>query len=479
MIRTRSICLGVLVLALLLVAPLTALAQDPLTEQYVSPNGSLTLSYPAGWALEEDSGLVAITNDPNAFDADSLPPGAVGIIVIEPSVVGFLVSGSPNLSMADILATLAYDLSGGELALESFAPEPVTINDQPALRLDFTFSMSSAVLLALDQGADDTVIVVALASPGGLDAFEETILAIAASVEYTAPWHAMFQGHTDWVNGVAFSPDGTRLASASDDFTVRMWDVASGDVLFAPEHPAYVNAVAFSPDGALLVSGSDDGIVRVWDAETGELIVELSGHEGYVNSVAFSPDGTLIASGGDDSTVRVWALDGTWQEAFVAEGHTDWVQSVAFSPDGTLLASASDDGKVIVWDVASHGETRVLEHPDYVNAVAFSPDGALLVSGSDDGIVRVWDAATGELIAELSGHEDYVNSVAFSPDGTLIASGSDDSSVRLWVLDGTWQEKTVLLGHMDWVNGVAFSPDGLLIASGSDDNTVILWDVAP
>ncbi len=471
------------VMMLLLATPLVTFAQTSLTSEYISASG-LSLSYPGDWTAQEDAGIVALSNDAAAFDSDGLPPGAVGVIILGPPTVKTLTSGAAETA-EDMLKSFAAELSEGGLDGALLRPQPTTIGGRPAVQLNASDSVNDMLLLAIDLDDSGPVIVVALASRGELSRFESTILAIAATIEYTSPWLAIFQGHTDYVNSVAFSPDGARLVSASDDYTARIWDVASGAELLSLEHPGYVYGAAFSPDGSLIVTGSADGVVRLWDAASGAAVTELTGHTDYIRSVAFSSSSNLIASGSDDYSVRLWAQSrarrgqqGTWQEQAVLTGHTDWVRSVAIGAGGSLIASGSDDSTARVWNAASGAELLVIEHPDWVRAVAFSPDGLLLVTGSDDGMVRVWDIASGAPVAELAGHTDYVNSVAFSPDGSLIASGSDDDAVRLWALTTSWQEAGVLAGHVDWVNGVAFSPDGSLLASVSDDGNVILWDVA-
>ena len=283
-------------------------------------------------------------------------------------------------------------------------------------------------------------------------------------------------GHSDSVKSVVFSPDGSRVVSGSNDFTLRIWNVATGESeAELSGHSSWVNSVVFSPDGSLLVSGSTDGTVRIWNVATRESEAELRGHSHSVESVVFSPDGSRVVSGSFDNTVRIWNV-ATGESEAELKGHSGVVNSVVFSPDGSHVVSGSNDGTVRIWNVVmGESEAELKGHLGGVNSVVFSPDGRHVVSGSDDSTLRIWNVATGESEAELKGHSGIVNSVVFSPDGSHLVSGSFDETVRIWNV-AMGKSKAELKGHSDNVNSVVFSPDGRHVVSGSDDSTVRIWN---
>ncbi|BAZ49856.1 WD-40 repeat-containing protein [Nostoc sp. NIES-4103] len=295
---------------------------------------------------------------------------------------------------------------------------------------------------------------------------------------YTIQENNRLEGHSNYVWGVAFSPDGKTIASASLDNTVKLWNVATGEeIAILKGHSDEVRDVAFSPDGKTIASASLDKTVKLWNAATGKEINTLKGHSDSVYSVAFSPDGKMIASASADKTVKLWNA-ATGKEINTLKGHSDSVYSVAFSSDGKTIASASLDKTVKLWNAATGKEINTLKgHSNLVYSVAFSPDCKMIASASGDKTVKLWKVSTGKAITTLNGHSYEVYSVAFSLDGKIIASASGDKTVKLWNV-ATNKEITTLKGHPGFVLDVAFSPDGKTIASASGDKTVKLWNVA-
>jgi eukaryotic-like serine/threonine-protein kinase len=333
----------------------------------------------------------------------------------------------------------------------------------------------------------------------------------------------MTETHRADVWSLVFSPDGTRLVSASDDCTAQLWDAVTGRPICGPlRHPGNLRVVspAFRPDGARLVTASGDGTVCQWDARTGAAVEPpYDRHVGEVWAAVYSPDGEWIASAGADRTIRLWRATGRG-DALVLHGHTGRVIQLAFSTDGRRLGSVSDDGTARIWEADPRASVPVLRgHTNYVYPVAYSPDGQWIASGSWDGTMRLWDARTGSGCAVLR-HPGVVRSLAFSRDSSWLVSGGDgDGRLRFWnVATGMCQKEIqgpgtriisvavspdgILTAAVDWdgnlgvqdvvtsqqvarvrlggggqTKGLAFSPDGRLLASTTPEFHVYLWDV--
>ena len=289
---------------------------------------------------------------------------------------------------------------------------------------------------------------------------------------------AVLAGHGGPVYAAVFSPDGRRIVTASEDGTARLWDGATGATLMVlAGHGGPVHAAAFSPDGRRIVTASEDRTARVWDAASGAQLAILSGHDGAVYDAAFAPDGRRIVTASGDKTARIWdAVTGA--QLSVLAGHTQTVAAAAFSPDGRRVVTASFDKTARIWDAASGAQLAILTgHDDVVYAAAFSPDGRRIVTASFDKTARIWDAATGAQLAQLVGHAQTVRSAAFSPDGGRIVTASDDKTARVWDAAMAGQ-LSVLAGHAAGLGSAAFSPDGRRIVTASNDKTARLWDSA-
>ncbi|AFZ02279.1 WD40 repeat domain-containing protein [Calothrix sp. PCC 6303] len=243
-------------------------------------------------------------------------------------------------------------------------------------------------------------------------------------------------GHSDAVNGVAWSADGKTLASASGDKTIKIWDATTIKPLKTlTGHSDRVRGVVWNADGKTLASASSDTTIKLWDATTGKLLKTLTGHSSAVNGVAWSADGKTLASASSDTTIKLWD-ETTGKPLKTLTGHSDGVISVAWSADGKTLASASLDNTIKLWDATMGKPLKTLAgHSDAVYGVAWSADGKTLASASWDNTIKLWDATTGKPLKTLNGHSDHVYGVAWSADGKTLASASDDKKVILWDLD--------------------------------------------
>ena len=283
-----------------------------------------------------------------------------------------------------------------------------------------------------------------------------------------------FAQHSNAVGSVAFSPDGLTLASGSKDKTIKIWDLATGNLIrsFDGDSSA-IWSVAFNSDGTELVTGSSYWRIMLWNLKIGELIRTFE-HNSTVWSVAISEDGKTLVSGSGDTTSKIWNVE-TGELVYNLPDHSDHVYSVALTPDGKTLVSGSKDKTITIVDVETGRLIKTLEgHSDAVRTMAISRDGKILVSGSYDGTIKIWNLATGELIRTLLGHSKEVLAVAISPDGKTIASGSKDQTIKIWDLSSGVLLNT-LTGHSNEVYAVTFSPDGKTIASGGKDNMIKLW----
>lgn len=290
---------------------------------------------------------------------------------------------------------------------------------------------------------------------------------------------ASFRGHESAVNGLAISPDSTRLVSGSDDGTIRIWDVAGGEELHRIRvRTGGVDTVAFSPDGcvvAAVVKHGYDDTVQLWEIATEKLLAIRRRRYHIVTSVGFSLDGQYVFYS-PYNAIRIWNWKSTDETELVRDRWSP-VTSAAISPDGHRIARGTISGSIIIYDADSGAKLLTMgTHRDSVKDIVFNPDGTRIASASKDGAVRIWDASNGEQLWCLRKHSGWVYCVAWSPQGQLVASGSDDHTVRIWDSE-TGAEIERLYGHTGTVRDVVFALNGQFLASCASGGEILLWKV--
>lgn len=299
----------------------------------------------------------------------------------------------------------------------------------------------------------------------------------------------ILRGHEGPVRCLVYSPDGTALASASDDKTVRLWHLdGGGEHHTLTGHEDWVRAVAFSLDGKTLASGSWDDTVRLWGLRRDSQLLrggrckrikrpQRFQDHGGIWSLAFSPDKTSLAVGHSNGQVSLYWIRDLDNPRVLEMAHTGPVNAVAFSPNGLFLATGSHDRTVRLWSGDwGQGCGRLTTHTDWARCLAFSPDSEMAASAGDDAIIRINEVCSRRELIRMKGHTASVRQVAFSSDGRALFSAGWDETVRAWDVT-TGCQRAAYNWQIGRVHCLALAPDGMTAAVGGHDHSIVIWDV--
>lgn len=395
--------------------------------------------------------------------------------------------GTPTLTIFDATSGTAL-LSLTTLAINTYSDFAVWSHDGTRLALT-----TAPVTTVLDSATGAVVGSVPISGIGSTSPDGSKIVMGASVYDSATFWNSgtlkllgtLTGGgvmHSGNVYGAAFNPNGTALASAGRDHSLLLWRADIGRQTLVPaldsnlpqdQDGAY--AVAWSPDGSKVASAGVRGAVDITDATTGATLNSLYGHTYPVRGVAWSPDGTKLASGSWDHRVKLWdAASGA--ELFNLEGHADYVNAVAFSPDGTKLASASSDRTLKVWKVSDGSLLQTLTGAtDSILALAWSPDGSQLLSGGSDRSLRVWDASSGQLLQTFSGFSAAVRAVVWIGNRAVAGAG-DEGKVLAWD-SSSGQPLFNVAAHNAPIFALALTPDGKSLVTAASDQTLVRWTI--
>jgi Tol biopolymer transport system component len=288
----------------------------------------------------------------------------------------------------------------------------------------------------------------------------------------------LLQGHRAVIYSLAFSPEGKRIATGSDDGTVRIWHSTTGKELHRfSTAGSGVCAVAFSPNGKILAYSAFDGVIRLADSETGKELYRLSGQERYAKCLVFDPHGRLLASGGEDGTICLWSID-SGKRFTRWNTHTDWINCLAFSPDGKMLVSGGHDGTLAISRTDTGKRIRLNQTKAQVDSIALTPDGrSIAVASYYNPDIELWEVASSKIRSRLKAQKAKgLLSVAYSPDGTTLVAGGGGKVIHFWDL-GSVNVVHNLEAHSGIVRSLAFSSNGKLVASASSDGKARIWSV--
>ncbi len=371
--------------------------------------------------------------------------------------------GKRIITSGDELSSRVWDSETGKL---------ITTLQRPASARELYYSDDDSAILCRDELIND---------------YTQSSIWRSNVIEH----NGILRGHSNYVYDATFSKDGTRIASAAWDGTIRLWDTKTQQCtnVFAPSsvEPIGFRSVQFSPDGNFLVASGiagGSGEVFLWDLQSNKLSQQwscLADTEDF--RAAFDSSGEMVLAGSTDGTVRSFDVaTGSQNNAFAGHvageyrsRYSETCSEVVSHPDSQRWFSAGYDGNVLIWEKQSGRQlAKMTGHRGAIYRIDLSKDGVTVATAGLDGQVKLWDANTYQLIATL-GHGSPVYSVSFHPDGSRLAAGSSDGLIRIWDI-ATHSQVAELHGHSDYVHSVDFSPDGTQLVSGSGDFSVRIWD---
>ena len=250
-----------------------------------------------------------------------------------------------------------------------------------------------------------------------------------------------------------------------EGYQTRVWDRKQKKVVVYLKEDESKNA-RFSPDGKMIVTASDEGTVKLWNLQ-GELQKPIKAHQNAVKDVKFSPNSDMILTTSSSGEAKVWNLDGKLRLELKST-----VQSAQFSPDGETIVTASDDGTVKLWNLQEQLLNTIKTDQSVVYNAQFSPNGEMIIGILDDNTAKVWNLK-GKLLSKIEGHQGKINTAQFSPNSKMIITASDDATAKVWNLRGKLLSK--IEGHQGKINTAQFGPNGKMIVTASDDGTAKVW----
>jgi WD40 repeat protein len=399
----------------------------------------------------------------------------LSVLLIGAIAAGEIARRQRNLALereAEAVAERTRAERQAEIALaRQLAAQSVQIRLQSVQRIELS------LLLAVESADRDS-------SLEGAQALTQALALTPGRLSHFAHQWGAFQPNT-MVLGVAYSPDGSLLASTNEDGSVALWQVGGGQVWHEAISAERLRPLAFRPDGKILAAGGDEGKVTLLRVENGQQIMALE-HDDRVMEIAFDPTGQLLATASADGAARIIEVDSGDEVGRMSFGEGDLasVEDVAFSPDGNLVAAIAYGGSVCLWDVAERRESGCMFTEGHGLRLAFSPEGARIATASENFAVT-WDIASGERLHRFdhidllgdakSAHWHWLSGIGFSPDGQFLATASGDRSARVWDLSS--RQEALRLDDAGPVGALAFSPDGRRLATATDVGTVRVWEM--